>query len=419
MGLALVGVSHHDVPLSLLDDISRAAPSLPRDLVDEPHAGVSGAVLLSTCNRVELYFDAEDTRRAADVVHEDVRQAARTRRGRRRRARTPDRHRCRASPVLGGRRPRVDGRRRGRGLRPGAPGADTGRAPTNHVVVPGAPLPGGCGHAQEGGAHRRVSAPQGARSPRLLSTSPSQTARAIAGPPGTPHRHRLVRPRRPRDADQAWRRRPDGLLEQRTREAFRREPRRHADHDRGAHHCTGEGGAGRLLQRRAAPHPRRGNAGHGHRAPRPAAARPRPGSDPGRRRRSTRPVGRAHHRPRVHLASRAGRAQRGHHPSAAHGQRGRREASGTKEAGRSADAVVIAHALARPCGHGARARAGQVPTDARARQLSSRSRSTDLVGELLHEPTIRAREFTREGLIDEFENAVHVVFGIDASMPPS
>jgi hypothetical protein len=41
------------------------------------------------------------------------------------------------------------------------------------------------------------------------------------------------------------------------------------------------------------------------------------------------------------------------------------------------------------------------------------------VGELLHEPTIRAREFTREGLIDEFENAVHVVFGIDANMPPS
>ena len=67
MGLALVGVSHHDVPLSLLDDISRSAASLPEHLVGEPHAGVSGAVLLSTCNRVELYIDAEDTRRAADA----------------------------------------------------------------------------------------------------------------------------------------------------------------------------------------------------------------------------------------------------------------------------------------------------------------------------------------------------------------
>ena len=42
-----------------------------------------------------------------------------------------------------------------------------------------------------------------------------------------------------------------------------------------------------------------------------------------------------------------------------------------------------------------------------------------MVGELLHEPTIRAREYTREGMIDEFENAVHVVFGLDIDMPPS
>ncbi len=68
MGLALVGVSHTDVPLTALDDISRSAGSLPSDLVIEPHAGVSGAVLLSTCNRVELYLEAEDPRRAAEAV---------------------------------------------------------------------------------------------------------------------------------------------------------------------------------------------------------------------------------------------------------------------------------------------------------------------------------------------------------------
>lgn len=68
MGLALVGVSHVDVPLSALDEISRSARTLPSDLVVEPHAGVTGAVLLSTCNRVELYLDAEDPRRAADAV---------------------------------------------------------------------------------------------------------------------------------------------------------------------------------------------------------------------------------------------------------------------------------------------------------------------------------------------------------------
>lgn len=68
MGLALVGVSYVDVPLAALDDISRSTGALPKDLVIEPHAGVSGAVLLSTCNRVELYLEAEDPRRAADAV---------------------------------------------------------------------------------------------------------------------------------------------------------------------------------------------------------------------------------------------------------------------------------------------------------------------------------------------------------------
>lgn len=68
MGLALVGVSHHDVPLSALDEINRSASSLASDLVQEPHAGVSGAVLLSTCNRVELYVEADDPRRAAEGV---------------------------------------------------------------------------------------------------------------------------------------------------------------------------------------------------------------------------------------------------------------------------------------------------------------------------------------------------------------
>jgi glutamyl-tRNA reductase len=68
MGLALVGVSHHDVPLAALEEISRSTSSLAYDLVGEPHAGVTGAVLLSTCNRVEIYFEAEETRLAGDAV---------------------------------------------------------------------------------------------------------------------------------------------------------------------------------------------------------------------------------------------------------------------------------------------------------------------------------------------------------------
>lgn len=64
----MVGVSYADVPLSVLDEISRSTRSLPSDLVIEPHAGVTGAVLLSTCNRVEIYLDAEEPRRAAEAV---------------------------------------------------------------------------------------------------------------------------------------------------------------------------------------------------------------------------------------------------------------------------------------------------------------------------------------------------------------
>jgi glutamyl-tRNA reductase len=94
------------------------------------------------------------------------------------------------------------------------------------------------------------------------------------------------------------------------------------------------------------------------------------------------------------------------------------ERFGTKEAGRSADAVVVAmrsHVTA--VMERERERARQRLTAEQAQYVEEALHR--MVGELLHEPTIRAREFTKEGLVDEFENAVHVVFGIDATMPPS
>lgn len=70
MGLAMVGVSHHDVSIAELEQLSRGVADLPVELVKQPHAGVVGAVLLSTCNRVEIYLDAADPRQAAEVVRE-------------------------------------------------------------------------------------------------------------------------------------------------------------------------------------------------------------------------------------------------------------------------------------------------------------------------------------------------------------
>jgi glutamyl-tRNA reductase len=94
------------------------------------------------------------------------------------------------------------------------------------------------------------------------------------------------------------------------------------------------------------------------------------------------------------------------------------ERFGHREAGRSADAVVVAlrsHVQEVMERERARAQTRLAPETAAAVEEALRR----LVGELLHEPTIRAREYTREGLVDEFESAVHVVFGIDANMPPS
>jgi len=62
MPLALAGVSHLDVGLPELERASAQALDLPSELLMQ-HAA-EGAVLLSTCNRVELYLDAEDPERA-------------------------------------------------------------------------------------------------------------------------------------------------------------------------------------------------------------------------------------------------------------------------------------------------------------------------------------------------------------------
>jgi len=63
MPLALAGVSHLDVELPELEQASAHVLDLPNELLMQHVA--DGAVLLSTCNRIELYLDAEDPERAA------------------------------------------------------------------------------------------------------------------------------------------------------------------------------------------------------------------------------------------------------------------------------------------------------------------------------------------------------------------
>ena len=63
MTLALIGVSHLDVELAELEQLSGVAHELPHELLRNQLS--SGAVMLSTCNRVELYLDAPNPQAAA------------------------------------------------------------------------------------------------------------------------------------------------------------------------------------------------------------------------------------------------------------------------------------------------------------------------------------------------------------------
>lgn len=56
MVMALVGTSHHDIALNELDRLAAAEAGLARRLM-ESSDDISGAVVLSTCNRFEIYLD--------------------------------------------------------------------------------------------------------------------------------------------------------------------------------------------------------------------------------------------------------------------------------------------------------------------------------------------------------------------------
>lgn len=68
VSLAMIGVSHRDVSLTQLDALSRGAQGVSPSLVRTCSPRVSGAVLLSTCNRVELYLEGPDSTLAGEAA---------------------------------------------------------------------------------------------------------------------------------------------------------------------------------------------------------------------------------------------------------------------------------------------------------------------------------------------------------------
>jgi glutamyl-tRNA reductase len=413
MGLALVGVSHHDVPLSLLDDISRSASTLPADLVAEPHAGVDGAILLSTCNRVELYIDAEDTRRAADAVQKMLLK---------RLAMDVDI----LTPRLG-----TDVARHlfsvAAGLESMVVGEDEvsgqvrralNRARTEKTTSSSLERLFQAAAA----THKKVSATTGLGAAGRSIASVALDLVEVEGDSIADCEVLLI-------GTGSFARVVHATLVKRGAAA----PMVYSSSGRAKRFVDSHGGeaistaglidaltrADLVVSCSGAPHPILDSemlaAVTEHRTrPLPVLdlALTQDVEDEVRTLSTVRVID-------LEFISR--------HAPAEHSEAMTRaqtlvmdavDTFGHKEAGRSADAVVVAmrtHVQSVMERERERAKLRLTPETA----VHVEEALHRLVGELLHEPTIRAREFTREGMIDEFENAVRVVFGIDAGMPPS
>jgi glutamyl-tRNA reductase len=75
MVLVLIGASHHDVDLELLSRLALAEDGLAERLAAE-HPDVGGCVVLSTCNRFEVYLDLERFHSAVDHALELIAEAS-------------------------------------------------------------------------------------------------------------------------------------------------------------------------------------------------------------------------------------------------------------------------------------------------------------------------------------------------------
>ncbi|MDR1998381.1 MAG: glutamyl-tRNA reductase [Frankiaceae bacterium] len=73
MALAVLGASHHDVTVAQLEQLSRGAESIVASLHAVP--AVAGAVVLSTCNRLEIYLDTTWFHDAVSAVNARLAQA--------------------------------------------------------------------------------------------------------------------------------------------------------------------------------------------------------------------------------------------------------------------------------------------------------------------------------------------------------
>ena len=190
MKLQMIGCSHHHSSVAVRErlafspaQVGRGAGRLARSAFREIEA-----VLLSTCNRVEIYTAAEDRRgraqpRGGRPVHGRLPRSADLRDLRR--PVRADRRRRRAAPVHRGGQSRQHGRRRAADPGPGQAGLRTGQGPPEHRPADARHLSGGRARGQARG-HRNDAAPAarqhsqrgGRRFRQRRSSSASTTSRS-------------------------------------------------------------------------------------------------------------------------------------------------------------------------------------------------------------------------------------------------
>lgn len=76
MALVLIGASHHNLSLAKLETLEHEASAVRNRLFNSLSSehGINGGVLISTCNRFEVYFDTEKFHGAVDHVIEVIRE---------------------------------------------------------------------------------------------------------------------------------------------------------------------------------------------------------------------------------------------------------------------------------------------------------------------------------------------------------
>lgn len=77
MTLVLIGTDYREVPLEDLDRLSQAQEKIEAEISASSNAAnIQGAVIVSTCNRFELYLDCEDSAKAAPKAIEIISEQA-------------------------------------------------------------------------------------------------------------------------------------------------------------------------------------------------------------------------------------------------------------------------------------------------------------------------------------------------------